>query len=62
VNDDSEQSFKIDGSKVWLSATAREYARQYGMSDAEFGKYLMNRQRLGEDYQPGETDDAEIFG
>ena len=60
--DDSEQPFKIDGSKVWLSVTAREWARQYGMSDVEFAKYLMNRQRLGEDYQPGETDDAEISG
>ena len=60
--DDSEQPYKVDGSKVWLSVTAREQARQYGMTDVEFAKYLMNRQRLGEDYQPGETDVAEIFG
>jgi len=62
MSDDSEQVYKIDGSKVWLSVTAREQARQYGMTDVEFAKYLMNRQRLGEDYQAGETDDAAIFG
>ena len=48
MNDDSEQPYKITGWKVWLSATAREHARQYGMTDVEFAKYLMNRQRLGE--------------
>jgi len=60
--DDSEQLYKVDGSKVWLSATAREMARSYGMTDVEFAKYLLNKQHLGEDYQPGDSDVAEIFG
>ena len=58
MSDDSEQPFKIDGSKVWLSATARDWARSYGMTDAEFAKYLMNRQQLGDEYETtGVTDE-----
>jgi len=60
MSDDSEQAYKITGKKVWLSASARGWARSYGMTDAEFAKYLMNRQRLGDEYQAGDTDVAEI--
>ena len=60
---DDSDLYRIEGdSKVWLSATAREMARSYGMTDVEFAKYLLNKQHLGEDYQPGDSDVAEIFG
>ena len=63
VGDDSEELFKIlSPSKIWMSKSAREWASHYGMSDAEFGKYLMQRERMrasgmiggeqGEDWQP----------
>jgi len=57
--DDSDQLYRVDGSKVWLSATAREWAKQYGMSDREFAQYLMNRQRLGDEYE-GLSDDLTL--
>jgi len=62
--DDSEQPYKIEGSKVWLSKSAREWAREYGMSDVEFAKYLMNRQRLGDDglLNDGGANESEIPG
>ena len=50
MSDDSDL-YRIDGSKVWLSATAREMARGYGLTDREFAQYLRTRQRLGDDYQ-----------
>jgi hypothetical protein len=58
MSDDSEQPYKIDGPKVWLSVTAREMARQSGMSDVEFARYLMNRQRLGDEHR-ATTDEEE---
>jgi len=62
--DDSDQLYRVDGSKVWLSVTAREWAKQYGMSDRDFARYLMNRQRLGDDYEGtvgvGLTDDLTL--
>jgi len=64
--DDSEQLYKIDGSKVWLSPTALEFAQQYfgpGRQGRErFARYLLARERLGDDYQLGDADDAAIFG
>jgi len=37
--DDSEKPFKVDGNKVWLSQTAREYAREWFEKD-EDGRVL----------------------
>jgi len=64
MSDDAEQPYKTTGSKVWLSKSAREWARSYGMSDAEFAKYLLNRQRLGDDglLNDGGANESEIPG
>ena len=60
MSDDSEQPYKIEGSKVWLSPTAREWARQYfgngRAADRKMAEYLLNRHRLGDDFETvGET-------
>ena len=47
-DDDDEQLYRVTGSKVWMSPTAREWAKHYGMSEAEFAKYLMQRERMRE--------------
>ena len=58
--DDSERPYKVTGSKVWLSRTAKEFARTYGLSDAEMARYLMQQERLRE---AGVTDaDVPRFG
>jgi hypothetical protein len=48
--DDSEQPYKIlSPTKVWLSAATREWARQqYGMSDRDFARYLLQQEKLRE--------------
>jgi len=55
MTDDSERPYKIDGSKVWLSPTAREYAREYfgpgRGGERQMAEYLRMRQNLGDDYQ-----------
>jgi len=64
---DDSDLYRIEGdSKVWLSPTALEFAQQYfgpGRSGREqFARYLLARERLGDDYQLGDADDAAIFG
>ena len=46
--DDSEMPYRVTGSKVWLSREAREWAKHYGMTEAEFGRYLMRAEKLRE--------------
>ena len=51
MSDDSERPYKIEGSKVWLSKSAREWAKQHGMTDREMARYLLDCERLGENYK-----------
>lgn len=46
----TDMPYRIDGSKIWLSADARDCARMCGLSDAEYGRYLMKRHRLGDNF------------
>jgi hypothetical protein len=42
------QPYKVLGpKKIWLSATAREWAREWGMSDREMAKYLLAQNQEG---------------
>jgi hypothetical protein len=48
--DDSDRPYKVLGpSKVWMSADARGWAREHGMSEQEFGKYLINQHQNSEE-------------
>jgi hypothetical protein len=38
--------YRIDGSKVTLSAEARTMARMHGMTDVEMAKHLLHRDQL----------------
>jgi hypothetical protein len=61
MSDDSEDlwragvkagdAYRVDGGRIWLSHDAREIARSNRMTDAEYAKYLMNKQRLGDEYE-----------
>ena len=44
------QLFRIDGGKVWLSQDARDWAREWGMTDKEMARYLILRSRQGDEY------------
>ena len=48
--DDSERPFKVDGKKVWLSQTAREYAREWfgpgRKGERQMAEYLMQQEQL----------------
>src|SRR5262245_65393768 len=46
---DTDEPFRIDGNKVWLSADARYWAAQWGLSDTEMARYLLQRSRQGDD-------------
>src|SRR5262249_21200137 len=49
VVDDSERPYKVLGpSKIWLSKTAKEFGKLYGLSNAELGRYLMRAEKLRE--------------
>jgi len=37
--------------KITLSADARWWAKQHGMTDQQMAKYLLDRERLGENYE-----------
>jgi len=42
--DNSGQAYRVySGSKIYLSPTARAWAREWGMSDAEMAQYLIQR-------------------
>src|SRR5262245_57782027 len=59
--DDSERPYKVLGpNKIWMSKTARAFARQYGLSDREMADHLLRMDRLRE---AGITDaDVPRFG
>ena len=46
MNTSDDDLFRVDGSKVWMSQTAREMARSYGMTNVEFAQYLRMRHRI----------------
>jgi hypothetical protein len=46
--------------KIVLGPTAREWAREFNMTDVEMAKHLLARHQLGEDYVPqGDIRDGE---
>jgi len=49
----SDQLFRIDGGKVWLSAEARFWAREWGMTDREMAKFLVARSNQVDGYADG---------
>jgi hypothetical protein len=51
--DNSDQFFRILGpNKIWLSADARAWAQEFGMTDQEMGKYLLSRSQQSDDSGP----------
>jgi hypothetical protein len=52
---DDDRPYRVDGSKVWLSPDAKYWAEQYfgpGRKGLEqMAKYLLNRDRLGDDFE-----------
>jgi hypothetical protein len=40
--------FKIEGTKVWLSAEARQMAALSGLSDEQMGRHLLSQAKLRE--------------
>ena len=61
--DDSERPFKVDGRKVWLSQTAREYAREWfgpgRKGERQMANYLMQQEQLRA--AEGEDQSATLF-
>jgi hypothetical protein len=48
--DDSDRPYKVfSPTKVWMSADARGWAKEHGMSEQEFGKYLINQHQNAEE-------------
>jgi hypothetical protein len=48
--DDSDRPYKVfSPTKVWMSADARGWAKEHGMSEEEFGKYLINQHQNSEE-------------
>jgi hypothetical protein len=46
---DSDRPYKVLGpKKIWMSQTAREWAREWGMSDREMAKYLLAQNQENE--------------
>jgi hypothetical protein len=54
--DDSDRPFKVlSPTKVWLSADARGWAKEHGMSEQEFGKYLIRQQESDDGLVPEQS-------
>jgi hypothetical protein len=50
---DDEQPYKVlSPTKVRLSQTAREWAREFGLSDAEMAVFLLQQDRQRKQGQP----------
>ena len=48
--DDSDRPYKVLGaSKVWMSADARGWAKEHGMSETVFAKYLITHHQNSEE-------------
>jgi len=48
-----DQPFRIEGNKVWLSAEAKYWAREWGLSDKEMARFLLSRSQQGDGYGYG---------
>ena len=53
--------FRIDGGKVWLSQDARDWSREWGMTDKEMARYLILRSRQGDEYDYGVMPEQEFL-
>jgi hypothetical protein len=54
--DDSDRPYKVfSPTKVWMSADARGWAKEHGMSEQEFGKYLINQHQNSEEPFAGDV-------
>ena len=48
--DDSDRPYKVfSPTKVWMSAGARGWAREHGMSETDFAKYLITQHQNSEE-------------
>jgi hypothetical protein len=48
--DDSDRPYKVfSPTKVWMSADARGWAREHGMSEQDFAKYLITQHQNSEE-------------
>jgi len=56
---DSAQAYRVySPSKIYLSPTARAWAREWGMSDAEMAQYLIQRHQESGDAFAGDVGEA----
>ena len=47
---DNERPYKVfSPTKVWMSADARGWAREHGMSETDFAKYLITQHQNSEE-------------
>ena len=59
--DDSNRPYKVfSPTKVWMSADARGWAKEHGMSEQEFGKYLINQHQNSEE-PAGDVGSVTVF-
>jgi hypothetical protein len=48
--DDSDRPYKVfSPTKVWMSADARGWAKEHGMSETDFAKYLITQHQNSEE-------------
>jgi hypothetical protein len=48
--DDSDRPYKVfSPTKVWMSADARSWAKEHGMSETDFAKYLITQHQNSEE-------------
>jgi len=47
--------------RIWLGPAAKHWAKEYGLTDRQFAKYLLDKQRLGDEYVGQEEPDTAPF-
>jgi hypothetical protein len=48
--DDSDRPYKVySPTKIWMSADARGWAKEHGMSEQDFAKYLITQHQNSEE-------------
>jgi hypothetical protein len=53
ADDSDERPYKVLGpSKVWMSADARGWAKEHGMSETDFARYLIRQQESDDGFAP----------
>jgi hypothetical protein len=54
--DDSDRPYKVfSPTKVWMSADARGWAKEHGMSETDFAKYLITQHQDSEEPFAGDV-------